>query len=289
MANKSSKNTSYYSFIFLGIVCLLSWNVVLASLDIFNEYFKEYNPTYYFPIMNFILNVVFQFFLVFFGNKFSYFRQMFISVSILIVTMIALPFILFYSDSKIGFYLSCIAIILNGFSNAIFQSNLYGICGFLPFKFVVGVSYGNGIAGLGVNIIKYIILASFDENDSSAKYIQTYLFFGITVLILTIGLVLIIVVFNNPWFIYHVNQGGLNDEFSQEKIDHIIREHDFPEGEKKLEVETETETEKIEEESKFQEFKKLAKSIYNFKKMVFLIFFCTFILFPGLLFEFPVL
>ena len=69
----------YFCFIYLGVVCLLSWNVILCSLDAYENRFPGKNSSYYFTNMNFILNVVFQFYFVFYGNKFTYKKQIIIS------------------------------------------------------------------------------------------------------------------------------------------------------------------------------------------------------------------
>ena len=291
----STDRISYFSFVFLGLVCLSSWNVILASLDFYEKYLGEYSPTFVFPMMNFVLNVVFQFYLVIFGNKFTYFKQMLVALIFCIITMTFLPIVVLNFESKAAFIFCCILIALQGFANAIFQSNVFGICGFLPFKFIIAVSYGTGFAGIVVNLLRYILIAGYgvnNQNDDEVMIYSIYIFYGITVFLLVVGIGLLFVVFRNPWFIHNVTKGGNKDEYSIEKLSEVRANNTFEEDENltsKLE-ESSIDNEKLEtkeERTTFQIFKILIKKLYNLNFLMLVNYITTFMIFPGLSFEIP--
>lgn len=286
---------AYFSFVFLGLVCLLSWNVILASLDFYEKYLGDYTPTFVFPMMNFVLNVFFQIYLVMFGNKFTYFKQMLVATIFCIITMTFLPLAVLNFESKLAFIFCCILIALQGFANAIFQSNVFGICGFLPFKFIIAVSYGTGFSGVIVNALKYVLIASYGvdkQGDEDVIISSIYVFYGITVFFLFVGVILLFVVFKNPWFIHNVTKGGNKDEYSVETLNRIRADNTF-EGDEEISSKLEEsaiDTEKLdekEEKTPFQIFKQLLSKLYNLNFLMFVNYLTTFMIFPGLSFEIP--
>jgi hypothetical protein len=294
----STDKISYIAFVFLGLVCLLSWNVILASLDFYEKYLGEYTPTFVFPMMNFVLNVFLQIYLVIFGNKFTYFKQMLAALLVCILTMTLLPIVVLnVESSKTAFIFCCLLIALQGFANALFQSNVFGICGFLPFKFIIAVSYGTGLSGIVVNLLRYILIASYgveNQGDDSVMIASIYIFYGITVLFLFVGVALLFLVFKNPWFIHNVTKGGNKDEYSVETLKYIRSNNTFEDEEdlnaKLEESAADIDNEKLEakeERTTFQIFKVLAKKLYNLNILMLINYITTFMIFPGLSFEIP--
>ena len=290
---KFSNTIPYIIFVYLGMLCLTSWNVILVSLDMYQFYFEDFDPTYYFPLMNIILNVVFQFYLVFNGNKFTYQKQMLFSLIILTITIALLPLVTINLKGQLGFIIVCLLIAFNGFANAIFQCNIFGIGGFLPFTFIVALSYGNGIAGIMINLLKYIIIFSYGVNNSSDEdvmQISAIIFYGLNVILLIIGMVSLLYVFRNPWFIYNVNKGGLKDEFDQEVINSIKENYEVEMNdildEKSDNEELKTDEDKM---SNLEVFKVLFKKIYNVNFLIFMNFFLSISMYPSMILELPLL
>ena len=92
--NKISSDKKFVKLAFLifGIGGLLSWNAILADLSFFMNFVSALNPPVYFPFLNFFLNIIFQFILLF-KNKFStYKKQLLISISLSAISLIFLPF-----------------------------------------------------------------------------------------------------------------------------------------------------------------------------------------------------
>ena len=55
-------------FLFLGIASLLGWNALLTKLDFFNYFLSDINPFRSFAFLNYILNITFQFILIYKKN-----------------------------------------------------------------------------------------------------------------------------------------------------------------------------------------------------------------------------
>jgi hypothetical protein len=99
-------------------------------------------------------------------------------------------------------------------------SCFYGIVGFLPDRYRVAFSTGSGIAGILMNLIKYVILLVFPGDDEHTAIIASIIFFAFSVFIVVICIfcVFVSVIFNhqlvykNPYFIYEMRKSG---EFSE--------------------------------------------------------------------------
>ena len=145
--------------------------------------------------MNFVLNLVFQFYLVMFGNKFTYYNQMLWSIIIIIFSLTGLVFTTIFVKGLVGFMMACFFLLIQGFTNSILQSSLFGLAGFMPFKFIIGVSLGNGFGGLLLNLVRYltIIIFGIDNVTESAIIWGSVIFFSVANLLLLIAMVLLIV------------------------------------------------------------------------------------------------
>lgn len=178
-------------------------------------------------MFNFVLNLVFQFSLVICGNKYSYEKQSSISLSICVVILALIPFSVIFLEGVVGFIVTGLLIMLQGFANSIFQSSMYGLCGFLPLKFIIGMSMGNGFAGLGMNVIRYMILFIYGNDTSRGTIVTGSLwFFGIAVFILIVGLLLMPMLYKNSYFQVHFHKSG---EVGDEEYKQALTEFDFSE------------------------------------------------------------
>ena len=59
-----SKFINKVMFIFFGIASLLGWNALLTKLDFFNYFLSDIKPFRSFAFLNFILDITFQFLLI---------------------------------------------------------------------------------------------------------------------------------------------------------------------------------------------------------------------------------
>jgi hypothetical protein len=202
--------------------------------------------------------------------------------------MSILPFIGMYVSGGAGYAFCCILIALQGFANAIFQSNLFGIAGFLPFKFIIAVSYGNGIAGTFVGILQYILIFSYGIENSEKRDVviaTSYWFYSISISVLIFGVFVLIKNFTHPWFINELSNAG-SVEFPEDTVQEVKSKYFSDEESKDALTKTEkNEKEDQEEESIITSFVVMMKQLYSLNLYVFLIFLTSFSVFPGLLFD----
>ena len=144
--------------------------------------------------MNFVLNVAFQFIIIFFGKGFSYKNLILFSLIISCISMVCLPITVGFITGFAGFAITCVIILFQGLANAIILSCFYGILGYMKDEHSVAFTTGSGIAGMLMNIIKYILLIIFTgEQDDSTYILSAIIFFVISTCILIATIVVLIV------------------------------------------------------------------------------------------------
>ena len=288
--NKISSDKKFVKLAFLifGIGGLLSWNAILADLSFFMNFVSALNPPVYFPFLNFFLNIIFQFILLF-KNKFStYKKQLLISISLSAISLIFLPIsvVSLGKNSKSNIIITTIMILLQGFLNAITVNSFFGLVSYFPIDIIISMSSGQGIAGILMNFIQYIVLffigdidsekQSEIENDNISKK-GGIIFFSISVIIILICLGFIIKVYSNKYFKKQlILSGEYNNGDDLEKL--------IP----NLENETETENELTKSKISNYEisFLELTKLLLDINILTSLLYIGTFAVFPGCCLQF---
>ena len=172
-------------FLFLGIGTLLPWNAIISNLDFLIYYQKDYHPEITFPNMNFILNLIIQFLLLTTKKIIKYKTQIYLSLILFLINIILLPIITIYIKGNLGFKINCIIMLFNGIGNALISFSSFGLVSFFPIKCLISLSLGQGIAGILMNILRYIILFTLGDNEKNIN-LGTYIFFSVSAFILLI-------------------------------------------------------------------------------------------------------
>ena len=233
-------------FIIFGIGSLLAWNAILSDIGFFIHYQGDYDPSTSFSFFNFALNIVFQFVMIWKKQLISYKIQLIFGLIASVITLIILPIVVvsFEKNSKTGFGLTGVIILFQGLVNAFCCSGFYGITSFFPMEMIISLSTGQGISGILMNVIGYIVIASIDtgDEDKDNKY-GAIIFFSISSLILLVTLIILLFAFNTDYFKYYLSQtkdfsnvenvGGKGFTTSPKSINE--NEKELIEGEKKTE------------------------------------------------------
>ena len=208
------------SFLLLGLASLLSWNAILSQLDFFMFYQKDHHPEIVYGNINFFIILTLQLILLATKRCFSYKTLFYFSLCGFMFSLITLPISAIYFPADIGFKISCVVIFINGFSNAVISSSMFGLVSFFPVENIIAVGTGQGISGILMTLIRYAILLFIDEKKG--LNIGAYLFFGISALILLFVLRQVMVLYKNPIFISYLEQigeiKGGNDENGDTKL-----------------------------------------------------------------------
>ena len=209
-----NKITKPICFLIFGIGSLLAWNVILSDIDFFDYFLKDLglpSPTLIFPFLNFALNITFQFIIVCTKTKFSYLSQLKLSLSLLMLAMILLPLVVLVFSPKTGYFLSCTIILLQGFVSAVCSSSFFGLVSYFKTKYIVMLTTGQGVSGILMNVIKYILLltvprpsegdSEYESKERKAYIIEAIIYFSIAFFILLGCLMCLLVSYRNKDFI----------------------------------------------------------------------------------------
>lgn len=259
-------------FVFFGIGSLLAWNAILSDLDFFNKYQSKYEPDVSFSFLNFSLNILFQFLLLYKKNIFPVKFQLIFGLIASIISLIILPIIVtsFKENSLTGFIITAVIILFQGFVNALCCSGFFGLASYFPIEMIIALCSGQGVSGIMMNVIQYIILFSV----KASKEVESIIFFSISGFILLISLIVLFIAFNSEYFKYYLNKE--NDEENNE-------------NENLFKNENEVTTENVEQEKnllnkengKEISFMELFKLLKDIDFLACYIYIVTFILFPS--------
>ena len=269
-------------FIIFGIGSLLAWNAILSDIGFFINYEGKYDPPTSFPFFNFALNIIFQFIMIWKKQLISYKTQLLFGLIASIITLVVLPIVVisFEKDSMKGFICTGAIILFQGLVNAFCCSGFYGLTSFFPMEMIISLSSGQGISGILMNIISFIVIASVDtgDNDDDSKY-GAIIFFSISGWILLVCLIILLFAFKTEFFKYYLSQTKdfkIDDKLGGEGL--TTRSTGGNENEQQL-VEDEKNTDKlIKDDINFFELFKLMSDVALLSCYIYII---TFALFPS--------
>ena len=269
-------------FIIFGIGSLLAWNAILSDIGFFMNYQAEYKPSTSFAFFNFALNIVFQFIMIFKKQLLTYKTQLIFGLIASIISLVALPFAVapFEKNSLTSFIITGGIILFQGLVNAFCCSGFFGLTSFFPMEMIISLSSGQGISGILMNVIGFIVLASINtgDGDQDAK-IGAIIFFSISGLIILLCLIVLLFAFKSDYFKYYLGKTGEYNKM-QNKIENNVDEGAIvsratgeKEGDDGL-----TDDEKENSDISFLE---LFKKLYDVDLLSCYIYVITFALFPG--------
>ena len=196
-------------FIIFGIGSLLAWNAILSDIGFFIHYEGKYDPSTSFPFFNFALNIIFQFVMIWKKQLISYKTQLIFGLIASVITLVVLPIVVvsFEQDSLNGFICTGTIILFQGLVNAFCCSGFYGLTSFFPMEMIISLSTGQGISGILMNIIGFIVIASVNtgNEDNDNKY-GAIIFFSISGLILLVCLIILLFAFKTEYFKHYLSQ-----------------------------------------------------------------------------------
>ena len=196
-------------FIIFGIGSLLAWNAILSDIEFFIHYQGKYDPSTSFAFFNYALNIIFQFIMIWKKQLLSYKVQLIFGLIASVINLVALPIIVtsFDKNSLNGFIFIAAIILFQGLVNAFCTSGFYGLTSFFPIEIIISLSSGQGISGILMNIIKYIVIAlvKTGDEDKDSKY-GAIIFFSISGLILLSSFVILIFAFKTEYFKYYLSK-----------------------------------------------------------------------------------
>ena len=186
-------------FIFFGIASLLGWNALLTKLDFFTYFLEGMKPNTSFSFLNFILNIFFQLILIIKKDLFSLKCQLITGIIGSIFFLIAIPLSTMFlvKDSLLNYLITGGLVVLMGFINALLSGGFFNYVSHFPLEYIVSFSAGQGFSGITMNVLEYLVLIFVTGEDEKYLIIRAWIFFGSSILILVICLILLFCNYNS--------------------------------------------------------------------------------------------
>ena len=264
-------------FILFGVASLLGWNALLTELKFFNNFLSDMKPYVSFSFLNYILNILFLFLMMWKKNLFSLKFQLIGGIIGSIIFLILIPTctILLNKNSLINQIITGSLIVLMGFINALCSGGFFNFVSYFPLEMIVALSTGQGFSGIAMNILQYIVLVSVTVVDDDKKYtIQAWIFFAISSLILLLCLIILLISFNSKYFQYYLNKA--NNQIKDDATSGLIIGEEGND-----EFSDKTPTPNPGGEQKEVSFKELFKKLWDLNLIITYIYIVTFALFPN--------
>ena len=274
-APQSSMSTKIV-FILFGVASLLGWNALLTELQFFNELLPSMKVFVSFGFLNYILNIGFQFMLMWKKDFLPLKLQLILGIVGSIFFLIVIPMftMILESDSFANKFVTGLLVLLMGFINALCSGGFFNLVSNFPLEMIVSLSTGQGFSGIAMNILQYIVLVSIPEKNDKEKItiysIRAWLFFGISSFILFICLIILLIYYNTEYFQYYLNKANYPQK--DEAQNKLIEGETEPGGEKISEKVIQ-----VEEAS----FKHLFIKLWDLDLLMAYIYIVTFALFPN--------
>ena len=272
-------------FIIFGTGSLLAWNAILSDISFFMYFQGKYDPSTSFAFCNFALNIAFQLIMIWKKQILPYKIQLIIGLIASIFSLLSLPIVVvnFEKNSLTGFILSAAIILIQGLVNALCMSGFFGLTSFFPREMIISLSTGQGISGILMNIIGYIVLASVNTgNNEYDAQLGAIIYFSISGLILFLTLITLIYAFKTEYFRYYL--GKTKDfESKSQQIESEIENQPITKA-SITDKSTAELIEKVNESAEKKEeitFSQLFKSLYEIDLLSCFIYIITFSLFPS--------
>ena len=273
-------------FIIFGTGSLLAWNAILSDISFFMYFQGKYDPSTSFAFCNFALNIAFQLIMIWKKQILPYKIQLIIGLIASIFSLLSLPIVVvnFEKNSLTGFILSAAIILIQGLVNALCMSGFFGLTSFFPREMInISLSTGQGISGILMNIIGYIVLASVNTgNNEYDAQLGAIIYFSISGLILFLTLITLIYAFKTEYFRYYL--GKTKDfESKSQQIESEIENQPITKAsitDKSTAELIEKVNESVEKKEEIT-FSQLFKRLYEIDLLSCFIYIITFSLFPS--------
>ena len=214
--SKTLKETSI--FLLFGLVSLLGWNAIMSELPFFTFYLEKMDPATSFPFLNYALNIVLQFLMLYNRNLVPLKFRLIGGLIFDTIIMITLPIIVLFMEknSTANVIITGALILIMGMVNALCSGGFFALVSFFPNNLMIAFSAGQGFSGVLMNIIQYIVLGCVNSGNKQKDLdLTAWIYFGISAGCLFITLILLIFQLNTDFFKYYLKP--LNDRIKQEK------------------------------------------------------------------------
>ncbi|KAL6046313.1 Equilibrative nucleoside transporter 1 [Balamuthia mandrillaris] len=252
----------YLVFVLLGVGALFPWNAFLTAIDYFSDLYDDFPFAFALALAYNYPSVISLLLSIRFGPKFSFTSRILFGLLVNCLVMIVVPLIKVSGvPTTASLCLTLFAAFVTGCAQAVLFGGVLGLASLFPPTYVGAVMSGNGVAGIGVGLLRIITKAAFPH----ALFTSAVIYFAISGAIMLMCAISYIFFLRLPYTKYHMQSNGYKplDEASNlmENTDDTMKS-----------------TGHEEKVSYWIIFKKIWKEAL----LVMLVFFITLSLFPGI-------
>ena len=221
-------------FNIFGIGTLIGTNSMLNQLN-FVEYFqKRINPFLSIVLLDNFSTIPLQLLILIKNKLFNLKKQLFYSLIILSLSLIAFPLVVFlFKNSILGNVLTLLIAIIIGVIGSLLKSGFYALGSFFPLNNIVSLSTGQGVSGILMALlglfIRYVVNTDDEQKDLRNGAL---IFFGVSLLLSIITLLSLFYIYKSKYGKYHLSKveiEDINKEINSNKDNkekETIKEHD---------------------------------------------------------------
>ena len=205
-APKASLSNKFI-FILFGLASLLGWNAIMSELPFFSFYLNKMDPPTSFPFLNFALNIVLQFLMLYNRNLVPLKFRLFGGLIAGTIIMILLPIIVLFieKNSTTNVIITGAIILIMGMVNALCSGGFFALVSFFPINLMIAFSAGQGFSGVMMNIIQIIVLFSVNSGDQQKDLnVTAWIYFGISAGFLAIVFFILLYQFKTDFFKFYL-------------------------------------------------------------------------------------
>ena len=207
-----------FIFILFGLASLLGWNAIMSELPFFTFYLNKMDPATSFPFLNYALNIVLQFLMLYNRNLVPLKFRLIAGLIAGTIIMILLPTIVLVmeKDSTANVIVTGAVVLIMGMVNALCSGGFFALVSFFPMNLMIAFSAGQGFSGVMMNIIQFIVLGCVNTGDREKDLnITAWTYFGISSGCLLLILILLLFQMRTEFFKYYLK--SLTDKLKKEK------------------------------------------------------------------------
>ena len=190
----------------------------MSELPFFTFYLKKMDPATSFPFLNYALNIVLQFLMLYNRNLVPLKFRLIAGLIAGTIIMILLPTIVLVmeKDSTANVFVTGAIVLIMGMVNALCSGGFFALVSFFPMNLMIAFSAGQGFSGVMMNIIQFIVLGCVNTGDREKDLnITAWTYFGISAGCLFLILILLLFQMRTEFFKYYLKP--LTDKLKKEK------------------------------------------------------------------------
>ncbi|KAL4470125.1 hypothetical protein ABPG72_016662 [Tetrahymena utriculariae] len=200
--NPQLKGWHRLAFVLLGIASLAGWNAILSAIDFFQaQYPKDQfmDVSYYFPVPIMLSNCLAAFVCPALARVFSLNQRIAYTLMGTCLTIVSVNMIAIFFNTQMGFWISFIILIIQGFIDCVNTSSLISLSGMVDPTLNNTYWTCTAFSGLTTNFLRMITLAWFGDGQSAINT-GSALYFSISAFVYVISSTLQVLFADSEYF-----------------------------------------------------------------------------------------